>query len=94
MNLEFVMATEKPDGTTLEEAGVERIEWDEVPMSCEQFMDGKDKNQAKKYAEMLWNPKVYINIFVYPFSENNTFTLLFIIISVRWFKQWKLFLKP
>ena len=63
MNLEFVMATEKPDGTTLEEAGVERIEWDEVPMSCEQFMDGKDKNQAKKYAEMLWNPKVYINIF-------------------------------
>lgn len=25
MNLEFVMATEKPDGTTLEEAGVERI---------------------------------------------------------------------
>lgn len=71
MNLEFVMATEKPDGTTLEEAGVERIEWDEVPMSCEQFMDGKDKNQAKKYAEMLWNPKVYINIFVYPFSENN-----------------------
>lgn len=72
MNLEFVMATEKPDGTTLEEAGVERIEWEAtLPMSCEQFMDGKDKSQAKKYSEMLWNPKVYINIFVYPFSEKN-----------------------
>ncbi|WP_288360781.1 zinc-dependent metalloproteinase lipoprotein [uncultured Bacteroides sp.] len=71
MNLEFVMATEKPDGSPLEEAGVERIEWETSSMSCEQFMDGKDKTQAKKYAEMLWNPRVYINIFVYPFSENN-----------------------
>lgn len=71
MNLEFVMATEKPDGTALEEAGVERIEWEAIPMSCEQFMDDRDENQAKKYAEMLWNPKVYINIFVYPFSETN-----------------------
>ena len=72
MNLEFVMATEKPDGTTLEEAGVERIKWETtLPMSCEQFMDGEDKSQAKKYAKMLWNPKVYINIFVYPFSEKN-----------------------
>lgn len=36
MNLEFVMATEKPDGTTLEEAGVERIKWETtLPMSCE-----------------------------------------------------------
>lgn len=71
MNLEFVMATEKPDGTALEEAGVERIEWEAIPMSCEQFMDDTDENQAKIYAKMLWNPKVYINIFVYPFSETN-----------------------
>lgn len=71
MNLEFVLATEKPDGSPLEEAGVERIEWETSSMSCKQFMDGKDKNQAKKYAEMLWNPRVYINIFIYTFSENN-----------------------
>ncbi len=72
MNLEFVMATEKPDGAALKEAGVERIKWEETfPMSCEQFMNGKDKSQAKRYAGMLWNPNVYINIFVYPFSENN-----------------------
>lgn len=70
INLELVMATEAPDGSRLEEAGVERIKWETVPMSCEQFMDGQDKEQAKKYAEMLWNPKVYINVFVYTFSDS------------------------
>ncbi|WP_294628103.1 zinc-dependent metalloproteinase lipoprotein [uncultured Bacteroides sp.] len=70
MNLEFVMATEKPDGTALEEAGVERIKWEPIPMSCEQFMNGTSE-QTKSHTAMLWNPKVYINIFVYPFSEDN-----------------------
>lgn len=70
MNLEFVMATETPDGIPLDEPGVERIEWETSSMSCVEFMDGKD-SKTKEYAKMLWNPQVYINIFIYPFTENN-----------------------
>lgn len=71
MNLEFVMATEDPNGSPLQEAGIERIEWPTASMSCEEFMDGKDRQQAKEYAKMLWNPKLYINIFLYQFTEEN-----------------------
>ena len=35
-------------------------------MSCEQFMDGEDKSQAKKYAKNAMESKVYINIFCIP----------------------------
>ncbi len=70
MNLEFVMADKTPKGATLEEPGVERIAWSTLPMSCEDFMSGDD-NMAKEYAKMLWDPKSYINIFVYLFDNEN-----------------------
>lgn len=51
MNLEFIMATEAPDGTSLEEPGIEYIEWDTPSMDCTLFMDGKNESQAKEYAK-------------------------------------------
>lgn len=71
MNLEFVMATEDPNGSTLEEAGIERIEWPTSSISCEEFMSDKNRQKSKEYAKMLWNPRLYINIFVYKFTEKN-----------------------
>lgn len=71
MNLEFIMATEAPDGTSLEEPGIEYINWDTPSMDCTQFMDGKNESQAKEYAKMIWNPKLYINIFIYPFTNKS-----------------------
>ena len=53
MNLEFIMATEAPDGTSLEEPGIEYIEWDTPSMDCTLFMDGKNESQAKEYAKIL-----------------------------------------
>lgn len=69
MNLEFVLATEGPDGTPLETPGIEYIEWSSPSMDCTEFMDGKNSQKAKEYAEMIWNPKLYINIFLYSFTE-------------------------
>lgn len=71
MNLEFVMATEAPDGTALETPGIEYIEWSSPSMDCTEFMNGKNSQKAKEYAEMIWNPKLYINVFIYPFTEHN-----------------------
>lgn len=70
MNLKFVMAAQDPKGVALEEPGVERIQWNALPMSCEDFMDG-DGQKSKEYAKMLWDPKSYINIFVYLFDNDN-----------------------
>lgn len=68
MNLEFVLATKKPDGTDLEEPGIERIQWSQsITISCDEFMD--TPNTA--YVDLLWDPNNYINIFVYAFKEDN-----------------------
>ena len=40
-------------------------------MDCTLFMDGKNESQAKEYAKMIWNPKLYINIFIYPFTNKS-----------------------
>ncbi len=67
MNLEFVMATEDPDGNELEEPGVHRLKWSPSIMNCNNFM----KSDDPKYLDLMWDQNRYINIVLYTFSDNN-----------------------
>ena len=64
MNLEFVAATKDPDGNTLEEPGIERIEW---PVSV--VMDDGAFMENKEYARYMWDQNKYINIVLFPFEN-------------------------
>lgn len=67
MNLEFVLATQDPEGNELAEPGIDRILWpSSATMSCDAFMN--DKNVIP----YVWDLNNYINIFIYTFSEQNT----------------------
>ena len=67
MNLQFVLATTKPDGTALEEPGIERIQWGQsITISCDEFMNSNNT----EYVDLLWDPTSYINIFIYAFKED------------------------
>lgn len=70
MNLEFVLATEDPDGNTLSEAGVHRLQVSNGKIDCEKFMNGVEANNST-YVKNLWNPNKYINVFVYTFTIDN-----------------------
>lgn len=65
MNLEFILATKDPEGNTLSEAGINRIQVDKSTMDCEEFMENKDNLQY------LWDTNRYINIVLYTFSNEN-----------------------
>lgn len=68
MNLKFVLATQTPDGQTLEEPGIERIQWSKtINISCDEFMESK----STEYIDLLWDPNKYINIFIYAFTEES-----------------------
>lgn len=67
INVEFVMATTNPSGTTLAEPGINRIKWSTPVMSCDKFMDTSNKDAISR----LWDLNKYINIFLYTFEEEN-----------------------
>lgn len=67
MNLELVVATEDPNGNPLQQAGLNFIKANSINISCDNFMSETNKT----YAEYLWNPNKYINVFVYNFKESN-----------------------
>lgn len=67
MNLEFVLATEDPQGKTLTEPGVERIEWETAAINIEEFMFSNEGI----YNYLIWEPNDYINIMVYRFTDDN-----------------------
>ena len=48
----------------LEEPGIERIYWPQERLDPTTFMDDK----TGKYTHFLWEPKDFVNIFLYPFS--------------------------
>lgn len=64
MNLEFVLATEDPDGRPLPEPGINRIQVENPVMDCEKFMFNKAN---LKY---LWDVDKYINIMLYTFAQD------------------------
>lgn len=68
MNLQFVLATETPEGEKMEEPGVNRVYWDTPEMNCEDFMNGK----YSTYATPVWDLTRYINVVIYTFTENTT----------------------
>ncbi len=63
--VEFVMATEDPDGNRLEEPGVERVKWASTTMDCLKFMRGEDP----AYKALLWNPDRYVNVVLFQFTD-------------------------
>ncbi|HSF55318.1 MAG TPA: M43 family zinc metalloprotease [Algoriphagus sp.] len=57
-NIEFHLATIKPDGNTLEESGINRIFSEKLSYSY-----GDEKTYEYLFDQM-WNPKEYVNVFV------------------------------
>jgi zinc-dependent metalloproteinase lipoprotein len=68
LNLEFVLATEDPDGNKMEEPGVHRIQWANARISCREFM-GYTANTPQKYIDLMWDQDRYINVCLYTFTE-------------------------
>lgn len=66
LGLEFVMATEDPEGNTLEEPGVNRVMWTTSTIDCQAFMNSY---KEKRYLDLIWDPDRYINIMLYNFSD-------------------------
>lgn len=66
LNMEFVLATEDPDGNALAEPGVNRVKWTTSTIDCQAFMDSY-KNE--RYLGLIWDPDRYINILLYNFSD-------------------------
>lgn len=66
LNLEFVMATEDPEGNRLEEPGVSREKWQYTTMDCSAFMGSGEP----KYKALLWDTNKYINIILYNFEDS------------------------
>ena len=69
LGLEFVMATNDPEGNLLEEPGVDRHKINENTINSSYFMGyGRD---PKKYCQYMWDPNRYINIFLYAFDDKS-----------------------
>lgn len=66
LNLEFVMATEDPEGNRLEEPGVSREKWQYTTMDCSSFMGSGEQ----RYKDLLWDTSKYINVMLYNFSDS------------------------
>ena len=66
LNMEFVLATEDPEGNELSEPGVNRVQWTTSTIDCQEFMDSY-KNE--RYLGLIWDPDRYINILLYNFSD-------------------------
>lgn len=67
LGVEFVMATEDPEGNVLEEAGVDRQKITETSINSSTFIGyGKE---PKKYCKYMWDPNRYINIFTFTFED-------------------------
>lgn len=67
MGVEFVMATETPDGKSLEEPGVDRVKWDFPTIDCNELM----RSTKKEYQDLLWDTRRYVNVLLYEFTDKN-----------------------
>jgi zinc-dependent metalloproteinase lipoprotein len=70
INVEFVAATEMPNGAKLEEPGVNRVKWDIDKIDYNRFM-GFTSAAPKRYRDLLWDQNRYVNICLYNFSDEN-----------------------
>lgn len=65
MGFRFVLATRDPDGKLLDEPGIHRVRRAGLPMSGKKFVDNAFGDVA-----MMWNQREYINVVVFPFTED------------------------
>ena len=65
LNLEFVAATEDPEGNVMEEPGINRVQWTSKSIYYQRFMDGYEE----RYRDVMWNQNKYINIVLYRFVD-------------------------
>lgn len=69
MNLTFTLADTDPDGASLDNPGVEYVQWTEsYPIDCEKFMN----DNSGSYVKYLWDPNRYINVMIYNFSADES----------------------
>lgn len=68
LNVEFVMATETPNGVTMTEPGVHRVQWNIDKIDYKRFM-GYTEAAPKRYRDLLWDQNRYVNICLYNFSD-------------------------
>jgi zinc-dependent metalloproteinase lipoprotein len=67
-NLEFILATEDPNGSKMSEPGVDRQYLATSKIDCEKFMGNQESNP---YLNMVWNLNKYVNIMLYTFTNSN-----------------------
>ncbi len=72
INLSFVLADKKPDGTSLSEPGINYVDWSTSTIDPDVFMD--DESPDPKAVALLWDPNSYINVFIYYFNTTNNNT--------------------
>ncbi len=65
MMVEFIPAERDPRGQELPEPGVNRIFHPDLPINPNKFQDNEYGDVAG-----LWNPREYINVFIFPFKES------------------------
>lgn len=65
MNLEFILPETDPEGNTMEEPGVDRVQWSTATIDCEKFMS----DQNNTYTKLMWDPNKYINVMIYNFTD-------------------------
>ncbi len=66
LGMEFVMATEDPEGNRLEEPGVDRVQTQWFVLNPEQFMLGQETHNTSSY----WDPSKYVNIFLFKYADD------------------------
>lgn len=68
VNVDFVLAQYDPSGDKLAEAGIERVQVSFSSINSSNFMGFK--TESNKYNYLMWDPKQYLNIFIYTFSDS------------------------
>ncbi len=64
-NIQFVLADRDESGAAI--TGINYVSgFSELPLDVDKFMDGESA-----HSHLLWDPNNYINIFIFPFSEDN-----------------------
>lgn len=66
INLQFVLADKKPDGTALSEPGLNYVSWSTSTIDPDVFMSST--NPDPKAVALLWDLNQYINVFIYDFG--------------------------
>ncbi len=66
VNFDFVLAEEDEEGNTLAEPGIHRIKQTLARMECMKVMS----DVTGKYKKLGWDPRRYLNITIYEFSDS------------------------